>query len=115
MNADVFDSIQFAIEVRFAAVHNGTDVDGLENCIDEGLWEHELIDPSTVKVATLCTPLGTWPRGESCLHERMQKPQTSIPVHDPSTQQYLLYIGSLIRQDFMVRFLGFFPLIDRSC
>ena len=55
---------QFLPEVRYAAIYNGCDVHGLEDGIDEGMWGHELVDPSTIQAASLCTPIGTWAKGE---------------------------------------------------
>jgi hypothetical protein len=55
---------QFLPEVRFACMYNGCDVYGIEDGFDEGLWGHELLDPSTIRAASLCTPLGTWAKCE---------------------------------------------------
>jgi hypothetical protein len=53
-------------EVRFAAMFMGADVRGLENCIDEGhMWDHPLIDPTTVRVASVFTPMGPWAKCKS--------------------------------------------------
>ncbi|PVF97655.1 S-adenosyl-L-methionine-dependent methyltransferase [Serendipita vermifera] len=76
---------RIAREVRFAAMYMGADVRGLENCIDEGdMWDHPLIDPATIRVASVFTPMGPWAKS-----------------HDVEQSQRLAYAGSLIRQDFM--------------
>lgn len=85
---------RIAREIRYAAVYNGCDVDGLENCIDYGIWDHELIDPSTVKVASMATPLGIWAK-----------------ARDEDTQQRVLYTGSLVRQDLMGASRGWHPML----
>jgi hypothetical protein len=55
-------------EVRFAAMFMGADVRGLENCIDEGhMWDHPLIDPSTIRVASVFTPVGPWAKCKPAL------------------------------------------------
>ncbi|KAG8827580.1 hypothetical protein FRC17_007792 [Serendipita sp. 399] len=83
----VSSEFEFTItkETRYAAILNGSDIDGLEDRIDEGMWDHSLIDPSSVRVASLFTPVGPW-----------------LTSQDPHEQQQLQYIGSLLRQDFIV-------------
>lgn len=87
---------RIAREIRWAAVYNGCDIDGLEDCIDQGIWDHDLIDPSTVKVASLSTPIGTWAK-----------------ARDLDTQQRVLYVGSLIRQDMMRANRSWHPMLRK--
>jgi hypothetical protein len=100
-----FPSVSFhhPAELRYAAIYNGCDVKGLETCIDEGLWGHDLLDPSTIRVASLCTPVGTWARGE--FHPQPQLEVTHLTSNEaqhPDTQQRLIYVGSLMRQNLVV-------------
>lgn len=51
------------LETRWAGLLNGGDIDGLEDEIDRGIWDHPLIDPDTVKVASAFVPIGPWASG----------------------------------------------------
>jgi hypothetical protein len=58
------NGLKYLPEIRTAAIYNGANCDILDNSIDEGLWDHELIDPTTVQVASVNVPLGTWAKGK---------------------------------------------------
>lgn len=49
-----------SLETRYAAVYNGSDIDGMENSLDYGAWGHPLLDQTTVQAASIFTPLGPW-------------------------------------------------------
>lgn len=36
----------------------------MEDGIDKGMWGHPLIEPSTIRVASLFAPLGPWAAGQ---------------------------------------------------
>jgi hypothetical protein len=46
--------------MRYACAYQGIDAEGSEQAMDAGLWDHPLIDPMTVHVGGLFTPIGPW-------------------------------------------------------
>lgn len=85
---------RIAREVRYAAIYKGSDVPGLEDCIDLGLFGHPLLEPSSIRAATMYTPIGSWPESSN-----------------DSEQQNLRYAGSLMRQDLMQVSRAWHPIL----
>ncbi|CCA67627.1 hypothetical protein PIIN_01455 [Serendipita indica DSM 11827] len=85
---------RIAREVRYAAIYKGSDVFGLEDCIDLGLFGHPLLEPSSICNAALYTPIGPWPESPDALE-----------------QQELRYAGTLLQQDLMQVSRAWTPLL----
>ncbi|PVF99500.1 S-adenosyl-L-methionine-dependent methyltransferase [Serendipita vermifera] len=79
-------------------MRNGAQSDllGMEAALDEGLWNHELIDTNTAQAASMFLPIGPWPR-----------------VADPTKQQLLLFAGVLMRQDYTSVFRALLPIFTK--
>ncbi|CCA67628.1 hypothetical protein PIIN_01456 [Serendipita indica DSM 11827] len=88
---------RIAREVRYAAIYRGSDVPGLEDCIDLGLFGHPLIEPSSIRAASLYTPIGPWPESPYA-----------------SEQQQLRYAGALMRQDLIQLSRAWHPILKVS-
>ncbi|KAG8823122.1 hypothetical protein FRC17_009400 [Serendipita sp. 399] len=84
-------------EMRRSAVLGGSDVHTMEKVLDEeGLWDRPLIDPETQN-ASMYLPLGPWGKSD-----------------DPIEDQYLRYVGALMRQDITSGHRAVHPLLIRS-
>lgn len=84
-------------EMRRSAVLGGSDVHEMEKALDEGLWDSPLLDPATCKTASLYLLIGPWATGGN-----------------PSLDQYMNYVGSLMRQDIMSGHRAIHPLLIRT-
>ncbi|KAG8821022.1 hypothetical protein FRC19_008301 [Serendipita sp. 401] len=72
-------------EMRRGAMSSGkSDIYGMSKAIDEGLWEHPLMDPKTCKTGSLYMPIGPWAEASNQI-----------------AAQQLKYVGALMRQDLM--------------
>ncbi|PVG02067.1 hypothetical protein CPB86DRAFT_811956 [Serendipita vermifera] len=49
---------RFMVEGRRAYLRFGSDVEGMENAMDAGLWSDPILDPETCKAASLYLPIG---------------------------------------------------------
>jgi hypothetical protein len=59
------DSWNRSLEVRYALAYDGVDIERSETAMDAGLWDHPLIDKTTVQVGGIFTPIGPWASGKS--------------------------------------------------
>ncbi|KAG8791092.1 hypothetical protein FRC16_000605 [Serendipita sp. 398] len=72
-------------EMRRGAMSSGkSDIYGMSKAMDEGLWEHPLMDPETCKTGSLYMPIGPWAEASNHI-----------------AAQQLKYVGALMRQDLM--------------
>ncbi|KIM24059.1 hypothetical protein M408DRAFT_331978 [Serendipita vermifera MAFF 305830] len=83
-------------EMRRACTIVGSDIHGMEDALDNGLWNNEQIDPETCKTGSLYLPIGPW-----ATHE------------DPAITQKLRYIGALMRTDAINGMKSIRPLLSK--
>ncbi|KAG8757019.1 hypothetical protein FRC14_002450 [Serendipita sp. 396] len=83
-------------ELRRAMTKIGSDINGMESILDQGLWNDPLLDPTTCRTASLYMPIGPWASDD-----------------DPAISQLLKYAGALMRQDAMEGMKSIRPLLVR--
>lgn len=83
-------------EMRHGAPLKGSDILGMEKCLDEGVWDHELLDPETAQAGSLFLPIGPWVR-----------------VPDPAKSEQMKFVGTIIRHDYTSAFRAVIPVFGR--
>ncbi|KAG8762237.1 hypothetical protein FRC15_008604, partial [Serendipita sp. 397] len=87
-----------AYEMRRSAALGGSDVHTMEKVLDEeGLWTSPRMDPDTCKTASMYLPIGPWAKSSKTVEN-----------------QYLQYVGALMRQDILSGHRAVHPLLIRS-
>lgn len=44
-------------------MYDGSDIHGMDKILGYGPWDHPLLDPNTVRIGGLFTPIGPWATG----------------------------------------------------
>ncbi|KIM19538.1 hypothetical protein M408DRAFT_334364 [Serendipita vermifera MAFF 305830] len=86
-------------EMRRGAVNSGkSDLYGMSEALDAGLWKEPLMDPVTCRTASLYLPLGPWP----------------ADIKNSAQAQVVRHVGSLMRQDMMSAHRAGHAVVKRS-